>query len=297
VQAARASSADPSTGAPLQQAPIPAAAPPQRRADGRFGRAGLATALRRAARRGCAPPVVASPPVKLDDKIAVVTGAGRRVGRAIAEELAAAGATVVLHYHGSRVEVAQLASQLERSLVVKADLRTAAGCRTLLEAVRKHCGRLDLLVNNAAGYQRGPFAYETDDTWNQMLALNLVAPARLIRGALGLGVSSVVNIVDVAARVPWKHHAAYAASKAGLAHLTACLALELAPAVRVNAVAPGTVAFPDDFSAGERAAIVRRIPLERVGQPSDVARAVRYLFEEEYLTGVILPVDGGAGLA
>jgi pteridine reductase len=241
--------------------------------------------------------VVASPAVKLDDKIAVVTGAGRRVGRAIAEELAAAGATVVLHYHGSRVEVAQLASRMERSLVVKADLRTAAGCRALLEAVRKHCGRLDVLVNNAAAYVRGPFAYETDETWNHMLALNVVAPARLIRGALGLGVTSVVNIVDVAARVPWKHHAAYAASKAALAHLTACLALELAPAVRVNAVAPGTVAFPDAFSAGERAAIVRRIPLDRVGQPRDVARAVRYLLEEEYLTGVVLPVDGGAGLA
>lgn len=240
--------------------------------------------------------MLASPPVKLDGKIVLVTGAGRRVGRAIAEELGAAGAFVVLHYHSSRVEVAQVASRLPRSLVLKADLRQAAGCRLLLESVRKHCGRLDCLVNSAAGYQRGPFAYETDETWAQLLALNLMAPARLTRGALALGVSSVVNIVDVAASVPWKHHAAYSATKAALAHLTRCLALELAPAVRVNAVAPGTVAFPPEFSEAEQAAITRRIPLGRVGDPADVARAVRYLLAEDYVTGVVLPVDGGAAL-
>ena len=233
---------------------------------------------------------------KLAGKNVLVTGAGRRVGRAIAEELARAGAAVVIHYFGARVEAAELASKLPRSLVVKADLRTAEGCRSLMEAVRKHVGRLDALVNSAAGYQRGPFAYETDEVWTEMMALNVIAPARLLRNALSLGVTSCVNIVDVAAWKAWKHHAAYAASKAALLHLTRCLALELAPAVRVNAVAPGTVAFPPGFSDAEKASITSRVPLGRVGNPADVARAVRYLLEEDYLTGVVLPVDGGAAL-
>lgn len=234
--------------------------------------------------------------MKLDGKIVLVTGAGRRVGRAIAEELGAAGAFVVLHYHGSRVETAQLAAKLPRSLVVRADLRRAPGCQAVLDAIRKHCGRLDAIVNNAASYVRGPFAYETEEVWAEMLSLNLLAPARLTRGSLGLGISSVVNIADVAAEKPWKHHAAYAASKAALVQLTRCLALELAPAVRVNAVAPGTVAFPPDFSEAERSAITHRIPLARTGEPADVARAVRYLLEQDYLTGVVLPVDGGSTL-
>lgn len=235
--------------------------------------------------------------VKLDGRHVLVTGAGRRVGRAIAEELSAAGAFVILHYHGSRVETAQLAAKLPRSLVVRADLRRAPGCASVIDAIRKHCGKLDALVNNAASYARGPFAYETEEVWAEMLSLNVLAPARLTRGALGLGVSSVVNIVDVAASKAWKHHAAYAASKAALAHLTRCLALELAPAVRVNGVAPGTVAFPPDFSEAERHSITHKIPLGRTGEPTDVGRAVRYLLEDDYLTGVVLPVDGGAGLA
>lgn len=227
----------------------------------------------------------------------LVTGGGRRVGRAIVEELAGAGAFVIIHYHGSRIEAAELSSQWPRSMVVKADLATREGCEALLYAVRSHRGKLDALVNNAADYERGPFAYESDELWEQMLALNLLAPARLTRGALALGVSSVVNLVDVAAWTPWKHHAAYATSKAALAHLTRCLALELAPAVRVNAVAPGTVAFPPSFSESERASVLRRIPLGRIGEPVDVARAVRFLLEEDYLTGTVLPVDGGAALA
>jgi pteridine reductase len=233
---------------------------------------------------------------RLEGKVVLVTGAARRVGRAIAEELAEAGATVAIHFHGARAEAAEIGAKLPRSLVVKADLRTAAGCHALVQAVRTHLGRLDALVNSAAGYVRGPFAYESDETWEEMLSLNLLAPARLLRHALALGCTSCVNIIDVAAYKPWKHHAAYASSKAALMHLTRCLALELAPSVRVNGVAPGTVAFPPEFSEAERASITSRVPLGRIGNPRDVARAVRYLLEEDYLSGVIIPVDGGASL-
>mgnify|MGYP000974780834 FL=1 len=232
----------------------------------------------------------------LAGKVVLVTGAGRRVGRAIAEELGEAGAAVVVHYFGARAEAAQVAARIPRSLVIRADLRTVDGCRTLMDTVRQHMGRLDALVNNAAVYKRGPFAYESEKTWEELLALNLLAPARLLRHALALGCTSCVNIVDVAAHKPWRHHAAYATSKAALAHLTRCLALELSPAVRVNAVAPGTVAFPPEFSEAERAAIIARVPLGRTGGPADVARAVRYLLESDYISGVVLPVDGGASL-
>lgn len=235
--------------------------------------------------------------VVLNGKVALVTGAARRVGRSIAEELGRAGATVVVHYHASTPEVvAEVERELPGALAVSADLRAPAACAALLEAVQVRHGRLDLLVNSAAGYERGPFSAQGDDLWEAMLGLNLVAPARLIRLALPLGLVAVVNIVDVAAWQPWRNHAAYAASKAGLVQLTRCLALELAPTVRVNAVAPGTVAFPPDFTADEQRAALARIPLAEVGSPGDVARAVRFLLAEDYLTGVVLPVDGGSSL-
>jgi NAD(P)-dependent dehydrogenase (short-subunit alcohol dehydrogenase family) len=234
--------------------------------------------------------------MKLDGKIALVTGGARRVGRAIAEELARAGATVAIHHHASRAAAAEAAARIKKAMVVQADLSTLDGCVAAVEAVRKRHGHIDILVNSAAGYARSPFAYEDDANWEKLLALNLVAPARLVKRAMGIGLSSVVNIVDVAAWQPWKHHAAYAASKAGLLQLTRNLALELAPSVRVNAVAPGTVAFPPDFSEAERNAVTDRIPMERIGEPADVARAVRYLCEEPFLTGAVITVDGGAGL-
>ncbi len=234
--------------------------------------------------------------MELEGKVVVVTGAARRVGRAIAKELGQAGASVVVHYHRSSEEATKVVATLPRSVAVQADLSDLEGCRVLIDAVRSRHRKLDILVNSAARYSRSPFAYEKDETWQELFALNLMAPARLIRMALPLGLSSVINIVDVAAEKPWKHHAAYAATKAGLLQLTKNLALELAPAVRVNAVAPGTVVFPEDFSPSERAAVVERIPLGRIGAPTDVARAVRYLSQEEFLTGTVISVDGGAGL-
>jgi pteridine reductase len=234
--------------------------------------------------------------VDLAGRSALVTGAGKRVGSAIAEELGRAGARLVLHYHGSRAGAEALAARFPGARAVGADLRDPAACARLLDAARTHAGGVELLVNSAAGYARGDFAAQDDALYEEMLSLNLVAPARLVRGALGLGLRAVVNIVDVMAWQPVARHAAYASSKAALLQLTRDLALELAPSVRVNGVAPGTVAFPPDFTAAERAGVLSRIPLGREGAPSDVARAARFLFEEDYLTGVVLPVDGGASL-
>jgi pteridine reductase len=222
--------------------------------------------------------------MNLSGKTAIVTGGARRVGRAIVKELAAAGARVVVHHHSSTPE--------PDGVAVQADLRAPGAAEKIVAAA----GHVDILVNSAAGYARTPLDALTDEAWESMLALNLTAPMRLIRAAVPAGVTSVVNIVDIAAWQPWPNWLAYSTSKAGLLHLTRCLALELAPRVRVNAVAPGTVAFPEDWDAERRARMEAKIPLGHAGTPEDVARAVRFLCEQDYLTGVCLPVDGGSGL-
>ncbi len=234
--------------------------------------------------------------MSLAGKTALVTGGARRVGRAIVEELARAGARVVIHHRGSPDEARALAAAHPGAAVVQADLvDRAAAARVIADAVAA-VGRLDLLVNSAAGYARTPLDTMDDDAWDAMFALNLDAPMRLMREAARAGASAIVNIVDVAAWQPWANWSAYATSKAALLHLSRCLALELAPRTRVNCVAPGTVIFPDDWDEERRARQLAKVPLARAGTPEDVARAVRYLCEEEFLTGACIPVDGGAGL-
>jgi NAD(P)-dependent dehydrogenase (short-subunit alcohol dehydrogenase family) len=250
------------------------------------------------------------PRMQLGGKTALVTGGARRVGRAIVDELMRAGCRVAVHYHHSTVEAASLvhggASPDSNSgsnlnggsnvLLLQGDLRQRDTAAALVAATTAQLGSIAILVNSAADYARTPLATLDDDAFHRMHELNVAAPLRLMREAARAGVQAIVNIVDVAAWQPWPNWSAYAASKAALLHLTRCLALELAPAVRVNAVAPGTAIFPAEWSAERRAAQAARIPLGRSGEPTDVARAVRFLCEEDYLTGMCLPVDGGAGL-
>ncbi len=235
----------------------------------------------------------------LAGKTALVTGGARRVGRAIVEELARAGCRVVIHHATSDADAAALSRALATAdyvpAVVKADLRDRAAARAIVDAAVAATGALDILVNSAAAYQRTPLATLDDDVWHALYELNVAAPVRLMREAARAGVASIVNIVDVAAWQPWANWSAYASSKAALLHASRCLALELAP-IRVNCIAPGTVIFPDDWDAARRQQQLAKVPLRREGAPTDVARAVRFLCEEDYLTGVCLPVDGGAGL-
>lgn len=241
----------------------------------------------------------------LSGKNVLVTGGARRIGRAIVEEVAARGARVIVHHAHSGDEAAEVARAVARPggeapIVVAGDLRAPGGAAEIVRAAVAACGRLDGLVNSAAVYGRTPMA-GTDDatwdaTWSEMMALNLAAPAKLVRAALPHGLSSVVNIVDIAAWQPWPNWSIYSTSKAALLHLTRCLAVELAPSVRVNAVAPGTVLWPEDWDEERRARQAAKIPLGRAGTPADVARAVAWLLEEGYVTGACLPIDGGAGL-
>jgi pteridine reductase len=225
--------------------------------------------------------------MELSGKVALVTGGARRVGRAIALELGRAGARVAVHHHGSPKEADEVVRTIGNAFAVQADLRTAAGCEAAVNAIG---GRADVVVNSAAGFLHAPFAQITDAQWEETLALTLMAPVRLVRA---LRPAAIVNILDLAALQAWRDYSAHCAAKAALAMLTRCWAVELAPHTRTNGIAPGTVLFPESFTAEQRARITRKIPLGHEGSPEDVARAVRFLCEEDFLNGVILPVDGG----
>jgi pteridine reductase len=226
-------------------------------------------------------------------KVALVTGAGVRVGAAIARHLAARGWTVAGHYRNHRPR--GLAAALQ------ADLAAPEGPTALARAFGERFDRLDLLVNGAAGFDERPLEATDAAAWDAQLDLNARAPLLLTRALLPrlcAARGSVVNVIDVGGGlVAWRGFAAYCASKAALARLTECLALELAPAVRVNAVAPGTVLWPARYPAARREALAARIPLGRAGTPGDVAQAVLFLAEAPYVTGAILPVDGGRHLS
>jgi len=226
-------------------------------------------------------------------RVALVTGAGTRVGRAIALDLARRGWAVVAHFRTHRPP---------RSLLgIRADLSTPDGPAGVARTFRKRFPQLDLLVNSAAAFERRPLADTDAALFDAQMALNARAPLLLTRAllpALRRARGSVVNVLDVGgALVPWVGYAAYGASKAALRALTESMALELAPEVRVNAVAPGTVLWPEGQAASARRRLARRIPLGRAGEPEDVARAVRFLAESPFVTGAVVPVDGGRHLA
>ena len=226
-------------------------------------------------------------------KVALVTGAGVRVGAAIARHLGRHGWQVAGHYLRHRPR--GLAAALQ------ADLSAPDGPDALATAFRARFGRLDLLVNGAAGFDERPLADTDAAAWDAQLDLNARAPLLLTRALAPLlrrAGGSVVNVADVGGGlVAWRGFAAYCASKAALVRITECLALELAPRVRVNAVAPGTVLWPEHYPAARRRALAARIPLGRAGTPEDVAAAVLFLAEAPYVTGVVLPVDGGRRLS
>lgn len=226
-------------------------------------------------------------------RVALVTGAGVRVGNAIARDLARHGWTVAAHYRTHRPRGFAVA--------LEADLALADGPARLAAEFRARFSRLDLLVSCAAAFEAAPLARTDAALFDAQMDLNARAPlllAKALRALLARSRGSIVNVADVGGGlVPWRGFAAYAASKAALVRLTECLALELAPAVRVNAVAPGTVLWPESYPAARRRALAARIPLGRAGTPDDVAGAIRFLADAPFVTGAILPVDGGRHLS
>jgi len=240
--------------------------------------------------------------IDLTGRTALVTGGGTRVGAAIVRALARAGCDALIHYasnaKGAR-EVARDVARLGRKAEqYQADLTDRAQIDRLAEAALRH-GSLDVLVHNAGNFERTPPAALSAEAWDRALALNVTAPylltialAPLLRKSRG----SVVAITCISAERPWTNYVPYSVSKAALAHLVQGLALALAPEVRVNAVAPGTVMPPNDYSEGQLEKLREQIPLERLGSPEDVARAVVFLAESDFLTGQTIKADGGRSL-
>lgn len=239
--------------------------------------------------------------MQLHDRVALVTGAGRRLGRAMAEALADRGMTLAIHHHASAEGARELEAQVRqrggKAACFEADLTDAVAARALPERVAAQFGRLDVLVNSAAVMHRLDLEQTTPAQWDAIHALNLRAVFFCTQGAapaLRSAKGKVVNLADLAGLEPWPGFVAHSISKAGVVMLTKVLALSLAPDVTVNAIAPGAVLVPEDYSADERERLARSTPLRRLGSPADVIAALLYLLEGgDFVTGEILVVDGG----
>jgi pteridine reductase len=237
----------------------------------------------------------------LHGTVAVVTGGARRLGKAIVLALAEAGCDVVINYRSSAQDAERTAAAARaagvRALTVTGDVTQASAVDHLLEATLAEFGRVDTLVANAGTFQRTPLASLTEEQWDAMLTNNLRA-TYLCAQRFGLHMRAhaggcIVALADVAGIRPWVDYLPYSIAKAGIITLTHALAKELAPSVRVNAIAPGPVLFPEHFDPAVRQREIDRTLLKRAGTAQNIADASLFLIRNDYITGVVLPVDGG----
>ncbi len=234
----------------------------------------------------------------------LITGGAKRVGATICRRLHAAGANLMIHFRASAGDARLLQAELTELrpgsvALIQSDLLDVAKLPSLVEQTVHTFGRLDALVNNASSFHATPVGSISVDDWNDLIGTNLKAPLFLAQAAapaLRRAQGSIVNIADIHAERPLKDFVVYSVAKAGLVGLTRSLARELAPDVRVNAVAPGPILWPEDgtFDEVSRQRIISRTPLKREGSPDDIAKAVHYLIADApYVTGETLNVDGG----
>jgi len=238
--------------------------------------------------------------VDLCGRVALVTGAGRRVGRALAVGLGTQGMQVAVHYHASDRGARETADLVARAggtaTLFSADLTSLDAPEQLARDVVGRLGALDVLVNSSAVMERTPLGEVTATAWDAMMALNLRAPFLLAQAAaphLSQLQGAIVNIADLAAFETWPAYIPHGISKAGVVYMTRALARALAPGVRVNAVAPGAVLLPDGWTEDDAARLRESTPLARLGSPQDVVDAMLYLLHSDYVTGETVIVDGG----
>ena len=231
-----------------------------------------------------------------------MTGAGKRLGRAVALRLANEGADVAVHYRGSDKEAREVVEEIEklgrRAIAMKAELTSVEEIRALVQSAAHEFGRIDVLVNSAANFLASSVISTTEEIWNASLETNVKGPFFLAQAAapwLRRVNGVIVNFADTGGILGWPGYIAHSVSKAGMIMLTKTLAKALAPEVRVNAIAPGTITMPGDPPEWEQE-FVKIAPLEKTGTPEDVAEAVSYLANAKFLTGHVLVLDGGRTL-
>jgi pteridine reductase len=244
----------------------------------------------------------------MQGKVVLVTGGAKRVGAAICRRLHAAGAELAVHYHNSAQEALALQDELNElrprsAAAFQADLLDLDALPKLVHKVVKKFGQLDALVNNASSFYATPLAEVDEQQWHDLLGTNLRAPLFLAQAAaaeLRRRHGCIVNIADIHAERPMHGHLLYSVAKAGLAALTRALAQEMAPQVRVNAVAPGVIMWPENaawMDEEQRRKIVAHTLLKREGEPGDIAKIVAFLIQDApYVTGQIIAVDGGRSI-
>jgi len=244
----------------------------------------------------------------VEGKVVLITGGAKRVGATICRRLHRAGASIMLHFRASAGEARLLQAELNHVrahsvALIQADLLDVAKLPSLVEQTVQTFGRLDALVNNASTFYQTAIGEIGMEDWNDLIGANLQAPLFLSQAAapaLKKSQGAIVNITDIHAERPLKSYVVYSVAKAGLVGLTRSLARELAPDVRVNAVAPGPILWPDEevFDELARQRIISHTPLKREGTPDDIAKAVQYLLSDApYVTGETINVDGGRHIA
>jgi len=243
-----------------------------------------------------------SGPSQKDARVALVTGAAKRLGKAIALRLATDGADLIIHYRESQKEAQETVAEVKklgrRAFAVRADLTNDSEIKRLFAQTREHFGRLDILVNSAANFIETPFASITESDWDRALDSNLKAYffcAQAAAPALKSSQGVIINFADIGGILGWPGFIPHSISKAGVLMLTRTLAKELAPEVRVNAIAPGTITMPGDPPEWQED-FINRAPLRRTGSPADITDAVSFLVNAKFITGHTLIVDGGRTL-
>ncbi len=239
-------------------------------------------------------------------KNVLITGAAKRIGAACARALHAQGCNILIHYRSSGQGAQQLCAELnaqrqDSAKLVQAELTTLAELEKIAKMANVSWGGVDVLINNASSFYPTPVSTATETQWGDLLDSNLKAPfflAKLLADSLTRRQGCIINLVDIHAERGLPNHPIYCIAKAGLVAMTRILAKELAPAVRVNAVAPGAILWPEaGLTEADKTEILQRVLLERIGSQEDIAKAVLYLVKDaEYTTGQILTVDGGRTL-
>lgn len=241
----------------------------------------------------------------LHGQVALVTGAGRRIGRVIALALGRAGADVVVNYNQSRREAQQTALEIQKlgvkSLAIRADVSKPAQVAAMFRTIEKQFRRLDLLVNNAGTFFSGKWDKLTEKDWDRILGTNLKGPFFCAQAAARIMQKQrhgrIINISSLGGLEAWPSYTHYCASKAGLIMMTRCLAKALAPHILVNSVAPGTILFPNEQQSPWSENVLKTTPLRKPGRPEDIADAVLFLATSgDFITGQVLAVDGGKSI-